>query len=244
MTAPLSVKAALEKAFSTEEAFGVYFQNTEDSSDVLTAKAFDHLKGSAPDNVDRVSLLADGSSAVCCTNYACFIGIVLGFDRVSVRGFANEDNPDCLVVTYDLHPGGHDFALVDERYLVDPWVKFLRGLPWQVVYDLHDPRDAELVHERYGEVSAWQVLTRAMELSQNSQLQSPVQVARVTLSSAASQGTVVWSGLCSDEKMAAHLAQRELQAMTGVVHSPERVEMFSLSDLDEGVPAPESATVA
>lgn len=237
-----SIKAALENAFSTEEAFGVFFQNTEDETDVLTVKAQHHLGVAGREaEVDRVSLLADRSSAVCCTNYACFIGMVLGFDRVSVRGFANEDNPDCLVVREELHPGGHDFAVVDGRYLVDPWVKFLHGLDWQVVYDLHAPADAALAKARYGDESAWTVMTRAMELTQDPQFQAPVQVARVTLQPAGASEPVVWSGPCADEELATRLAQRELKVLTGIDHSVVRVEMFSLQDLTSGVPAVELA---
>lgn len=242
MTHATSTKAALENAFSTEEAFGVFFQNTDDESDVLTAKAYDHLRSpDLDDDTDWVSLLADRSSAVCCTNYACFIGTVLGFDRVTVWGFANEDNPDCLVVREGLHPGGHDFAVVDGRYLVDPWVQFLHRMPWQVVYDLQAPADAALAKARYGDESDWQVLTRAMELTQDSQFQAPVSVARVTLQPAGASEPVVWSGLCADEELATRLAQRELQVLTGIDHTVVRVEMFPLQHLEVGVPAPEEA---
>jgi hypothetical protein len=58
--------------------------------------------------------------------------------------------------------GGHDFALIDNRYIVDSW---LTGAEWiheikinQFVFDLEDPHDQEMVAELYGDPKTWKLM--------------------------------------------------------------------------------------
>jgi len=60
-----------------------------------------------------------GFSGCQCTGFAIRIQEKLGADRVKVMGFYVEDNPEAGVGSIC---DGHDFAVVDGRYIVDPWL--------------------------------------------------------------------------------------------------------------------------
>ena len=67
-----------------------------------------------------------------------------------------EDNPS---VTHAgvIVAGGHDFALIDDRYIVDLWISLYTGEEEQVVYDLSKPSDHEKIHAIYGDPVNWSV---------------------------------------------------------------------------------------
>lgn len=74
---------------------------------------------------------------------------------MDVVGFANEDNLEspCAIEAY--HPGGHDFAIVDDRYLIDPWVRLVACVQEQIFYDLEDGADLEKAIKIYGPREKW-----------------------------------------------------------------------------------------
>lgn len=148
-------KAALEAQFGTDAALGVWFlENT--TNERLTLDQVEVLEQTVPPkSLDLSSYLPDNGSATQCTAYAMYARRQLGSARVQIYGFSNDENPDCDVVRQELHPCGHDFALVDGRYLLDPWVKLVVGEDWPPVYDLSDPTDKALARQRYGEHRAW-----------------------------------------------------------------------------------------
>lgn len=154
------MKQVLAEQFGSEEAFGLYFKL--DTGETLSVAEFDakFVDYDVEDIPGLMSFLSDGGSAVCCTDYAAFIYKALP-GRVQIFGFRNEDNPNCQIVKDQLHPQGHDFAMVDDRYLVDPWVRLVRGLSWPVVYDLHDSVDYIAVVHRYGPRTNWKHNTEA-----------------------------------------------------------------------------------
>lgn len=151
-----SLKDKLTAQFGTDEALGVTF-HTEDG-EILSAKQFDELSRARQAAGEEIpcgdSYLPNGGSGTCCTDYAACVYIQLP-GRVKMVGFSNDENPDCQVAKDELHPCGHDFAVVDNRYLVDPWCKLVVGNDWQVVYDMSDPADLALVHHRYGPRECW-----------------------------------------------------------------------------------------
>lgn len=51
--------------------------------------------------------------------------------------------------------GGHDFAVVDGRFIVDHWLKHVVGSQ-RGVFDMQDPRDAQLIKHYYGDPSQWE----------------------------------------------------------------------------------------
>lgn len=64
-------------------------------------------------------------------------------------GFFTEDNPNRIAERCE----GHAFAIVDERYLVDPWAKDVMGQ--RAVYDLTSSVERTRVRELYGDPRTW-----------------------------------------------------------------------------------------
>ncbi len=108
------------------------------------------------------SLFPDGTSAVFCTNYAIQVQRLLPDHHVIVVGFSNEDNPDCDAAKENWGDG-HDFAIVDDRYLVDPWARLVEAVRDQIVYDLEDADDLLLVEKIYGPRKNWKMVKEAID---------------------------------------------------------------------------------
>lgn len=73
-----------------------------------------------------------------------------------IYGFWNEENPSATIARegYD----GHDFAVVNGRYLVDAWATHIETVPdAKPVYDLKNPADAALVRKLYGPRESWKL---------------------------------------------------------------------------------------
>lgn len=82
-----------------------------------------------------------------CTDSALYLAGRLGGD---VYGYSIEDNPEAQVGATE---GGHDFAVVDKRWLVDFWAKDTYQLP--DLYDMTDPVESGEVRWQYGDPSKW-----------------------------------------------------------------------------------------
>ena len=124
--------AELEAA-STDEAMGVEFPE------------------------DEPSHFPDGSEAVVCTN--CAEQIIAKFGG-EVFGWEEGTNPTSVVAgpTHGarLDDGqGHDFAIVDGRYLVDPWAVNVEGSSTRAAFDLLNPDDRLEVARLYGDPNTW-----------------------------------------------------------------------------------------
>lgn len=96
----------------------------------------------------------DGFEAGICSNSARWIRERLG--RGDVYGYSTYDesapdyNPDATVGADE---GGHDFLVVDGRWLVDWWnVAFVGNSDWLV---LDIKRQADLVRQLYGDKRRW-----------------------------------------------------------------------------------------
>lgn len=139
----LAAAKKLDTLFGSDEALGVRF--------------VDHHYNEIPmtEDADGQSVFPDGSSATICTDYAEQVRQKLEGHEVQIVGFANEDNPNSAVVREEWHPGGHDFAIVDHRWLIDPWARLVGGFRDQIVYDLQDAEDAQKVAEIYGNPLNW-----------------------------------------------------------------------------------------
>lgn len=149
---PRFTKELLESLFGTETAFGIRYIDGENRVfEAAELDAYQEEKGYVLSDV--TSEFPDGSM-VNCTGYAIQIGKKFP-DSTLIFGFENEDNPDCDIVQKRLHPGGHDFAVLEDRWLIDPWVKQVRYAYEQTIYDLLDPRDFALVRARYGRRDNW-----------------------------------------------------------------------------------------
>ncbi|ARL04218.1 hypothetical protein [Burkholderia pseudomallei] len=153
------MRAFAEAHFGSDEVLGVWFCGEDGAR--YTLDEADELYACLGDECPPMfSLFPDGTSAITCTNYAVQVGRKLP-DRTEIFGFANEHNPTSRVAREEIHPGGHDFALVDGRYLVDPWIRLVAAACDQICFDLGDPADAELVRDLYGPRECWRRMTSA-----------------------------------------------------------------------------------
>lgn len=170
--APGGFVGEMEQRFGTDEALGVCFRAVDGR--MLSLAEYDAMVDAVGvDNMpDCESLFPDGLSATCCTDYAIQIFRELP-GRVKIFGFANDDNPMSRVAREQIHLGGHDFALVDDRYIVDPWIRLVAGASDQMVFDLKDIEQALQAVDIYGLSTAWS----RMEVAEASALADPGQAA-------------------------------------------------------------------
>lgn len=93
-----------------------------------------------------------GISAVVCTGYAAELFCIFGPKRTMLFGFHGDDNPTSRI---GREYGGHDFAVIDDRYVVDPWLDDTANESKQVVFDLEAPDDQPIIQELYGDRRCW-----------------------------------------------------------------------------------------
>jgi len=92
---------------------------------------------------------------VICTNYALWARDVLGCGQVF--GFFDQDNPGTET---GQHAGGHDFLVIDDRWIVDLWVREVVGWSEKVVFDLEDETDSASVTRFFGDRQKWCLVSR------------------------------------------------------------------------------------
>lgn len=156
------MKNQLSEMFGSDESMGVVF-HVEGHDEPVSPQALDRMFAGLQKNEtpEFMSYFRDGLDAICCTNYAIQVAKALP-GRTQIVGFANEDNPASRVARDEIHPGGHDFAIVDGRYIVDPWIKLVAAEGDQVVFDLDDPVDAAAALDIYGPRECWEFMESAM----------------------------------------------------------------------------------
>jgi hypothetical protein len=86
-----------------------------------------------------------------CTHSSVYLADRLGG---AVYGYLIEDNPEAKIGGAEV---GHDFTVVDDRWLVDFWAKDSYQLP--DLYDMTDPDERRQVRERYGDPGKWTRMT-------------------------------------------------------------------------------------
>ncbi|MBU2853433.1 hypothetical protein [Acidithiobacillus ferriphilus] len=131
-------KHFLENRFGSDAAFGI-----------RTVNDF------GQDDPNGRSVLPNGGSAVQGSSYAEYIRDNLPGHAVQIAGFNASDNPDSAYAQKEWDDG-IDFAIVDQRYLIDPWPKLVLGESYPVVYDLNDPAGQIKVKEIYGDPQKWE----------------------------------------------------------------------------------------
>jgi hypothetical protein len=104
-----------------------------------------------PDHGNRPFICENIGQVSRCTDSAVYLAARLGG---VVYGYTIEDNPEAKVGGAE---GGHDFALIGDRWLVDFWAKDTYQLP--DLYDLEDPMDRMEVRREYGDRSKWTRMT-------------------------------------------------------------------------------------
>ena len=95
-----------------------------------------------------------------CTTSATYIAAQIGagakvvgfsYETLEENGVPSSDWPK-VIQDHD----GHDFVVVDGRFIVDWWAKFVAGDTERVAFDMQDPQDAEYVRRYYGTPDMWQ----------------------------------------------------------------------------------------
>jgi hypothetical protein len=98
-----------------------------------------------------MSVLPNNKSAALCTN--CADEIHRREPNSVVVGWPDGANPSAQVNDPAF---GHDFAIVDARYIVDQWAKNTwRSSTW-AVYDLQDAADIAEIRRLYGDPTTWE----------------------------------------------------------------------------------------
>jgi hypothetical protein len=123
---PLSYTAILERHFGDEDVYGIWIEPEEERC-----------------------LLPDGGSAVVCTDLATFIANQMPH-RAEIYGYFADDNEGAET---NEHADGHDFVLLDDRYIIDPWLSHVAGATPRTVFDLVE--DAAEVRRWYGSRENW-----------------------------------------------------------------------------------------
>lgn len=101
-------------------------------------------------NEEGQSVLPSGLAAVVCTFIAQYIVSISGG---CVMGFSADENPDSLICQKGYE--GHDFAIVDNRFIVDPWIKLVETYSEQCVFDMECKYDQPLIKKFYGDKNKW-----------------------------------------------------------------------------------------
>lgn len=142
-----SFKKKLEEMFATEQKIGVY---TADCLSGLTLDEFN--KAGYSREFEGIFCLPDGTPFSACTNSADYVVRTLG--EGARYGFYVEDNP---TVTDDeiISAGGHDFAVLRNRFIVDLWICHFIESEDQFVFDLWDKKDSKKIQELFGDPKCW-----------------------------------------------------------------------------------------
>lgn len=107
---------------------------------------------------DLVSVVPGYGPFAVCTNSAKLVA-----DRYGgvVCGFFAEDNPVGSPEITDA--GGHDFAVISNRFIVDPWIVFFVEEDSRIVLDVEDQADHEEIVRRYGDPFKWKIVHHAVQ---------------------------------------------------------------------------------
>jgi hypothetical protein len=86
-----------------------------------------------------------------CSNWAAYCRRIEG-PEARLYGFRIEQNPLSRIA---VECGGHDFAVLGGRFIVDGWVANVRGYSRRAVFDLFDRSDRKIIRELYGDPAVW-----------------------------------------------------------------------------------------
>jgi hypothetical protein len=100
-----------------------------------------------------------GFSAVVCTGYAEELAMRIlpehfpdsHFDIVG-RYYLDAKDREYPITNYC---DGHDLCMMDERYVIDVWPKYVEGLEWPTVLDMEIPMDNVRFSMLYGNVNKY-----------------------------------------------------------------------------------------
>ncbi|MFK4135886.1 hypothetical protein ACI2KR_26925 [Pseudomonas luteola] len=151
----MNFKQSLIDKFSSEERIGI--QNLCHWTG-LTEEEFGREHPGEEFNGEAV--LPDGRNLAICTNGADYVVKTLG--EGARYGFFVDKNPT-VMDSEIIATGGHDFAVIRNRFIVDLWISHFTGCEKQVVFDLWDKKDHSKIKELYGDPSCWSCYVAATD---------------------------------------------------------------------------------
>ncbi len=109
---------------------------------------------------------SEGNSFIC-TYVASAIKMLEG-DTIKVYGFSAYKNPESVYFS-DEGDDGHDFAVLNDRYIIDPWlynnyVDYTTKKTFnRSVFDLYNKNDDEIIKYVYGNKLNWTDITNKID---------------------------------------------------------------------------------
>ena len=107
----------------------------------------------------------DGSSFIC--TYVASLVKKLEGDNVKIYGFSTYKNPEAdyfVELEGEDSDDGHHFAVLDDRYIIDPWIyNNYKNYPQtfnRSVFDLQSKDDEEIIKYVYGDKNNWVDITK------------------------------------------------------------------------------------
>lgn len=132
-------------------------RTTSDKKGLLEARYGTHRAlGVRYNKRKKAWVLPDGSSPDNCGNCASFIRSKE--PNTAIFAFFSDRNPTWA--GSHLNCDDHGFAVVDERYIVDPWISQTGRFSSRSVFDVLDPRDAAEIVRLYGNDDEWFCIER------------------------------------------------------------------------------------
>ena len=105
-----------------------------------------------------------GRAFFICSNWADLTRRYFGEQRTEVMGYLHVDNKSSAI---SAQFEGHDFALVDGRFIIDGWLTGVGleqpGRATPGVYDMQNPDDTAEITRLYGNRSAWELSGSSFE---------------------------------------------------------------------------------
>lgn len=89
--------------------------------------------------------------------------------NTQIWGFSDNENPGTAYFSDD-GDDGHHFAVVSNRYIVDPWMFSGEG---KSVWDLNDPTDSQEIKSLYGDPKRWTKIERPYEFTNDADYNAP-----------------------------------------------------------------------
>lgn len=129
--------------------------------------------GTIPDHESEDGwLFPDGTRSSVCTNWAVYVRRALG-PRAQIWGFFCEDNPRATGMAALAE--GHDFAVLDERWILDGWMMHVAGVFEDPIIDMQDRANHRALEVFYGERRGWE---RNLHLERCTDMESACQRSR------------------------------------------------------------------
>lgn len=117
---------------------------------------------------DLEAAIGSNGSSFICTYVASAIKMLEG-DNVKIYGFSTGNNPKALYFKDEDIDEGHHFAVLNDRYIIDPWIynnylDYERGKKFnRSVFDLRNSKDSQLIEYIYGDPKTWVNITNSVE---------------------------------------------------------------------------------